>query len=170
MALNKIDFSRGIRPEEIQENFEYLQEQISRERLNVGGYGIASGLEIETIVNENTFAVNVSDGTVIDNEGLEVFISGKTIPIELPQLDEYKEAVSLSSNKTVTLRYTPYASNRRLPAQYAESYEPNVSGIVIKHYGSIYVDDYIRVRSINDKTVTVTGALYNDLEVTYSYF
>ena len=81
MALNKIDFSRGIRPEEIQENFEYLQEQISRERLNVGGYGIASGLDIETIVNENTFAVNVSDGTVIDNEGLEVFISGKTIPI-----------------------------------------------------------------------------------------
>ena len=169
MALNKIDFSRGIRPEEIQENFEYLQEQISRERLNVGGYGIASGLEIETIVNENTFAVNVSDGTVIDNEGLEVFISGKTIPIELPQLDEYREAVSLSSNKTVTLRYTPYALNRRLPAQYAESYEPNVSGIVIKHYGSIYVDDYIRVRNINDKTVTVTGALYNDLEVTYSY-
>ena len=43
MSLNIIDFSDGIRPEEIQENFEKLEDQISRERLGVGGSGIAYG-------------------------------------------------------------------------------------------------------------------------------
>ena len=38
--LNIIDFSNGIRPEAIQENFEILKNQIQRERKNVGGPGI----------------------------------------------------------------------------------------------------------------------------------
>ena len=55
MALNIIDFSRGIRPEEIQENFDMLQEQLSRERISVGGAGIASGLNITVNVSEDQF-------------------------------------------------------------------------------------------------------------------
>ena len=57
MSLNKIDFSDGIRPEEIQENFEYLQEQINRERISVGGEGIAYGFDITPIVTDNKFAI-----------------------------------------------------------------------------------------------------------------
>ena len=52
MSLNIIDFSDGIRPEEIQENFEKLEDQISRERLGVGGSGIAYGLDISFNVDD----------------------------------------------------------------------------------------------------------------------
>ena len=72
MALNIIDFSNGIRPEEIQENFEYLQEQLSRERASVGGVGIASGLEIKVVTNNSTFGIEISDGSIIDNNGDEI--------------------------------------------------------------------------------------------------
>lgn len=169
MALNIIDFSNGIRPEEIQENFEYLQDQLSRERASVGGVGIASGLEIIVHADQTSFEIELTSGSIIDEDGEEVFINGKTIPIDPPILYQYKETLNLSSDRTVQLKHIPYSLNRRLPAQYANSYEPEVSGITIKHRGSLYADDFIRVRSIQDRIVTVAGALLNDLEVTYSY-
>ena len=169
MALNIIDFSNGIRPEEIQDNFEYLQAQISRERASVGGTGIASGLEISINVNESDFEIILSDGTIIDDEGEEIFVTGKTIQIEPPILYEYKETLNLSKEKTVMLKYTPYAINRRVPVEFLNSYEPEVSGVNIKHKGSLYVDDYIRVRNVNGRLLTVAGALLNELEVSYYY-
>jgi hypothetical protein len=109
LALNIIDFSQGIRPEEIQENFEYLQEQIKKERISVGGPGIASGLEIKTIVNENDFYIEVSPGIVIDTEGNELYIQGTTLDIEPPELFQYKENVDVSDDKTITLTHKPYS-------------------------------------------------------------
>lgn len=169
MALNIIDFSNGIRPEEIQENFEYLQNQLSRERASVGGVGIASGLEITVHADQISFGIELSSGSIIDEEGEEIFIDGKMIPIDPPILYQYKETLNLSSDRTVQLKHIPYSLDRRLPAQYASSYEPEISGITIKHRGSLYADDFIRVRNIQDRIVTVAGALLNDLEVTYSY-
>lgn len=169
MALNIIDFSNGIRPEEIQENFEYLQNQLSRERASVGGVGIASGLEITVHADQTSFGIELSSGSIIDEEGEEIFIDGKMIPIDPPILYQYKETLNLSSDRTVQLKHIPYSLDRRLPAQYASSYEPEISGITIKHRGSLYADDFIRVRNIQDRIVTVAGALLNDLEVTYSY-
>ena len=169
MALNIIDFSNGIRPEEIQDNFEYLQAQLSRERASVGGTGIASGLEITINVNDNSFEIKLSDGTIIDDEGEEIFVSGKTIQIEPPILYEYKEVLNISKEKTVMLKYTPYAINRRVPVEFLNSFEPEVSGINIKHKGSLYVDDYIRVRNVNGRLLTVAGALLNELEISYYY-
>lgn len=169
MALNIIDFSNGIRPEEIQDNFEYLQAQLSRERASVGGTGIASGLEIDINVNENDFEIHLSDGTIIDSDGEEVFVMGKTIKIDPPILYEYKEVLNLSKNKTVMLKYTPYAINRRVPVEFLNSYEPEVSGVNIKHKGSLYVDDYIRIRNVNGRQLTVAGALLNELEISYYY-
>jgi hypothetical protein len=169
LALNIIDFSNGIRPEEIQENFEYLQEQLSRERASVGGVGIASGLEITIVTDNSKFGVELSSGSIIDNKGDEIFIDGKYIPIDPPILYQYKETLELTSDRTVTLKHVPYSLSRRLPAEYEYSFEPEVSGITIKHRGSIYLDDYIRVRNIQDKVITISGALLNELDITYSY-
>ena len=84
MALNIIDFSNGIRPEEIQENFQYLQDQIARERLSIGGAGIASGLDIAVDVSDDVFDLIISDGSIIDDEGNEIFIKGKVINVSPP--------------------------------------------------------------------------------------
>ena len=169
MALNIIDFSNGIRPEEIQENFEYLQEQLSRERASVGGVGIASGLEITVVIDSSTFGIELSSGSIIDNNGDEVFIDGKFVPIDPPILYQYKETLNLTSDRTITLKHAPYSLSRRLLVEHEGLFEPETSGITIKHRGSLYLDDYIRVRNIQDRVVTVTGALLNELDVTYSY-
>ena len=132
MALNIIDFSNGIRPEEIQDNFDILQEQISRERLSVGGSGIASGLNITPVVNDEAFYIEISDGSIIDDNGDEVFIKGKAIQVAPPILYQYKEYVTLSEDRTVVLKHIPYASNRRRPAEELSSFEPENSGIIIK--------------------------------------
>ena len=169
MALNIIDFSEGIRPEEIQENFNYLQDQIERERLNIGGSGIASGLEIEIKVSDDQFAIQVSDGTIVNNDGEEVYIYGGLIDIEPPILSNFQEPLVLTEDRTVTLKYSPYALNRRTPAQYLANYSPELSGIKINYRNSINRDDYIRVSDIANKTLTVTGALSRELTVTYKY-
>lgn len=169
MALNIIDFSNGIRPEEIQENFQYLQDQIARERLSIGGAGIASGLDITVDVSDDVFDLIISDGSIIDDEGNEVFIKGKVLNVSPPKLQSYTESCVLNEDKTISLKFTPYALNRRRPVEYLSSFEPEKSGIVIKYKNSLNLDDYIRVRDVIGKTVTVTGALKRDLEVSYKY-
>lgn len=169
MALNKINFSNGIRPEEIQENFEYLQEQLSRERVSVGGAGISSGLDIISDVSENSFNLIITDGSVIDDEGNEVFIKGTTLAVTPPKLQEYREYCVMNEDKEVFLKFSPYALNRRRPVEYLSSFEPEKSGITIKYKNSLNIDDYLRVRNINDKVLTVTGAMKRDLEVSYYY-
>jgi hypothetical protein len=169
LALNIINFSNGIRPEEIQNNFEYLQEQISRERVNVGGSGIASGLEITVNVTADTFQIELSDGSIIDDEGQEVFIKGQAIDINPPILYQCKEYLTLSEEKTISFKHTPYALSRRAPVEQLLSYEPEHSGIRINYRNSMNVDDYIRVRNILGKTAVVAGSISKDLEVTYYY-
>ena len=169
MALNIIDFSRGIRPEEIQENFDMLQEQLSRERLSVGGAGIASGLNITVNISEDQFFINVSAGSVIDQQGNEVFIDSKDIEIEPPILYQSRELITMNTDKTALLKHRPYSMNRRRPSEFLDSLEPDKSGVQIRYENSVNQDDYIRLRDIKDKTITITGALSNHLEVIYHY-
>ena len=169
MGLNIIDFSNGIRPEEIQENFDYLQAQLARERASVGGAGIASGLDITAYITNDSFYVNVSSGSVIDEEGNEVFIQSKNISIEPPILYQFRELITLDKDRKVTLKHRPYSLNRRCPAELLDSFEPELSGIYLRYENSVNQDDYIRVRDIQNKTIIVAGALSSNLEVIYNY-
>ena len=170
MSLHKIDFSDGIRPEEIQENFEILQEQLNRERLGVGGYGIASGFEITTINTANKFAIQLSEASIIDENGAELFIPACEINIEPPELYTALEHKTINYNNTISLNQIPYASNRRIPAEYLINKDPKVSGIYINYPANNYtVDDYIRVSDIKGSVLTVTGAISKEVVVRYNY-
>ena len=136
MPLNIIDFSNGIRPEEIQENFNNLQEQLNRERISVGGAGIAYGLNIKFDVVNNVFNAIVTDGVIITKDGEELFINGKILEIEPPILHESVERMQLNNNKSITLKHVPYALNRKCPAEALDTYEPEISGINIKENGT----------------------------------
>ena len=81
-SLKIIDFSRGIKSDEVMYNDNSLQNQINRERLAVAGSGINYGLEIKL----NEFKVSISEGTIIDNEGNEEYIATKTFEVEKPKL------------------------------------------------------------------------------------
>lgn len=169
MALNIINFSNGIRPEEIQDNFEYLQEQLSRERVSVGGAGISAGLDITVNVTNDVFNITVSSGSIIDEEGQEVFIESKTIEINPPILYQSKEYVVLSEEKTIELKHVPYSLDRRAPVEYTGAFEPENSGITVHYRNSVNSDDFIRVRDIKNRTAIIAGAVSRELEVQYNY-
>ena len=168
--LNKIDFSDGIRPEEIQENFEMLEEQIKRERLGVGGYGIASGFDITPVVDNNKFAIKVSSASIIDKQGNELFIPACEIDIEPPELYSTLEHRTINYNNTISLKQVPYATSRRMPAEYLSNKDPRLSGIYINYPANNYnTDDYIRVSDIKGTVLTVTGAISKEVVVRYNY-
>ena len=165
--LNRIDFSDGIRSEEIQENFENIQRQINRERINIGGYGIASGLNIEPIVDENNFGIKVSAASIITKDGEEIYIEEQIIDIPRPYITEQCEYLIATKENQVLLNEIPYSLDRKQPVQYSNSFLPAYSGINIKYTNSTAVDDNIRVKDIAGTTLTLTGLVKRSIEVKY---
>ena len=167
MTLHIIDFSDGIRSEEIQDNFDILDNQIKRTRLSVGGSGIASGLDITPIVTENQFAIKISQASIIDDNGNETFIEEQIVNIERPKLSKQREYLNADINNQVRLKEVPYMLDRTQPAQYGNSLSSLYTGINISYQNSISTDDYIRVKAINGNTLTLTGLTRRQVVVEY---
>ena len=167
--LNIIDFSKGIRSEEIQENFDILQNEINRERISLGGTGISSGLEITPIITADKFAIKINEASIITNNGEEIFINEQVIDIEKPQLISQCEFVTANSSNQILLKEIPYGLNRLKPSQYLDTYIPSYSGITINYKNSTKEDDNIRIKSIDGYTLTLTGLIKRNLKVTYYY-
>ena len=169
MKLNKIDFSDGIRPEEIQENFEMLQDQINRERLGVGGYGLSYGFNITTHISETDFYIEVGEASIVNEKGEEVYVPGCKIDIELPELYTTLEYKTINYNNQIDLKHIPYSVSRKRPSEYVPR-DPKFSGIYINYPSNSYnTDDYIRVSNITGTILTVTGAINREVVVRYSY-
>lgn len=167
MTLHIIDFSDGIRSEEIQDNFDTLDNQIKRTRLSVGGSGIASGLDITPIVTEDQFAIKISPASIIDNNGNETFIEEQVINIERPRLSKQREYLNADINNQAQLKEVPYMLDRVQPAQYGNSLSSLYTGINISYQNSTSTDDYIRVKAINGNTLTLTGLTRRQVVVEY---
>lgn len=167
MTLHIIDFSDGIRSEEIQDNFDILDNQIKRTRLSVGGSGIASGLDITPIVTENQFAIKISSASIVDDNGNETFIEEQIVNIERPKLSKQREYLNADINNQVRLKEIPYMLDRTQPAQYGNSLSSLYTGINISYQNSISTDDYIRVKAINGNTLTLTGLTRRQVVVEY---
>ena len=167
MSLHQINFSDGIRSEEIQDNFDILDDQIKRTRLSIGGIGIASGLDITPIVTENQFAIKISPASIIDNNGDEIYINEQILNIEKPKLSKQREYLSADVNNQVQLKEVPYMLDRTQPAQYGGTLSNLYTGIKISYQNSISTDDYIRVKAINGKVLTLTGLTSRQVIVEY---
>lgn len=106
--IKLIDFSNGIKSEEVMENDIALLNNIERERVAVAGYGISQGLEL----NMNNFECNISTGSIVDKDGIEKIINGRTINIEKPTIRTNQELLFLGDNGAVRLSEVPYADSR----------------------------------------------------------
>ena len=80
--LQKVDFSKGIRSTEIDNNFNVMQNQINDERVNVAGSGISSGLNFLL----KDFTLTITEGSLIDKKGEEINIGQTVFEIEKPML------------------------------------------------------------------------------------
>ncbi len=167
MSMHIINFSDGIRSEEIQDNFEILDSQIKRTRLSVGGSGIASGLNITPIVTNEQFAIKLSASSIIDKNGNETFINEQIINIERPRLSKQCEYLNADVNNQVQLKEVPYMLDRKQPVQYGNTLSSLYTGIKISYQNSASTDDYIRVKSVNGKVLTLTGLTRRQVVVNY---
>lgn len=68
--LTELDFTPGIRAEELNDNFDLIYKWITRERLRVGGWGIVEGFDITC--NSDLMKVMVGPGILINKQGDEV--------------------------------------------------------------------------------------------------
>ena len=165
--MHIIDFSDGIRSEEIQENFELLDGQIKRTRLSIGGTGIASGLNVTPLVSDNQFAIKVSAASIIDDNGDEIYIEEQIIDVERPKLSKQKEYLDADINNQIHLKEVPYMLDRKCPVQFGDSLAALYSGITVKYQNSSSIDDYIRVKNVAGKVLTLTGLTRRNIVVEY---
>lgn len=132
--IKVINFSQGIRSEEVYNNDLALQEQIERERLTIAGYGINYGLELFL----DDFNLNIAEGTLVNIDGKEIFLNRKSLEIEKPILIERAERAFPTEDGKIIINDIPYSIQRDKPSQYDEKknwnikacYEDNSSIIV----------------------------------------
>ena len=112
--LKILDFSQGIRSDEVTQNDFALQGQIERERLAIAGNGVNYGLELKLT---NDFELSITNGTIVDVFGKEQFIYGGVFNIQKPKI-KIKKGYAYAKNGIIKLNYTPYSINRNGPSQF----------------------------------------------------
>lgn len=141
MSLKRIDFSDGIRSDNIQYNFEDLQGQINYDRSFIVGPGIAKGLNID--VDETNYIITVNDGTIIDPDGAIINVKGKTYEIDLPSnimqtiIKDY-----VVNNGTITLTDIPYASNGKYIAAIDDKINDYHNDIIVNTLADNEIKDF----------------------------
>lgn len=160
--LKTIDFSKGIKSEEIQHNFGVVSQQFARERLSVAGHGIASGLEFKV----KGFALTIEAGSLVDIDGNEIFFDETKLAIQLPRLTTKRdETLTVQVGGQVVLDNIPYATTRLTPSQYATTSQ---YGITVVDYSN--TSKTLSVLSIEDKTLSIDARWDGKLvKVTYGF-
>lgn len=175
MALKIVDFSDGIRSDNIQYNFNDLQNQINYDRSFIVGSGIAKGLKID--IDEQTFTISVSDGSIVDPNGALIDIQGKSLKVDLPStilqtiIKDY-----VVQNKTITLVDTPYAANGRYiaainPALNDYHNDINITTLLGSEVTDFSTTDNANIFriNVNDNTI-VTVRYYIAYDVIYTIY
>lgn len=160
--IRDIDFTNGIKSENIQYNFQAVEEEIARERLAIAGSGVSSGLEF----SNNGFTLSVSAGSLVDVDGKEVFFDQLSVNIQLPRLITTKTVTyTVGTNGVITLPNIPYATTRKTPSEFATA---SNYGITVVDYSNS--TKTLSVVAISGKNITVDARWEGKLvNVTYSY-
>jgi hypothetical protein len=115
-TLLNLDFRPGIRDEDINYNFDLIKDWIDRERLRVGGWGIVEGFEFTKDLPN--FAVNISKGTLINEQGEEVIVDPYREIVGPPVYQKYQETVTVASDGTITLKFPVYSEQLHADVYY----------------------------------------------------
>lgn len=141
MSLKRVDFSDGIRSDNIQFNFEDLQNQINYDRSFIVGPGIAKGLNID--VDEKEYIITISDGTIVDPDGEIINVEGKKYEIDLPSniMQTIIKDYTVKDNKII-LSDIPYATNGRYIAAVDSKLNDYHNDIVVSTLTGTEISDY----------------------------
>ena len=158
--LKEIEFNSGVRAENIQYNFEVLQEQISADRLSTYGSGISRGFELS--INQFDFIIN--EGEIIVKDGSLIGIDKTIVNVSKPKLTTITENnLIVGTGGQIILKETPYDLERMHVSYIGES----TNGISIVSTNGIK----IQPRIITGNTIIVDDSYSNTtiVNVTYSF-
>lgn len=113
LKLNVLDFSRGIRANEINENFDLIKYWIEAERLRIGGWGIVEGFEMTKDLSN--YSVHVGPGIIINQYGEEIHVP-ETNPNLLSHITDegswhpqIETRLKIDTNGVLKLRFAMYS-------------------------------------------------------------
>ena len=118
--LNTLDFSLGIRAEEINDNFDLIRYWIEAERLRTGGWGLVEGFELTRDLSN--FTIHVDKGILINEHGAEIHVNEHTfgpIPISFRAV---RDVVTSDENGKVILSYPVYINALKHVIVYAPEF------------------------------------------------
>lgn len=119
--LNILDFSLGIRAEEINDNFDLIRYWIESERLRMGGWGLVEGFELTR--NLADFTIHVTSGLLINEHGEEVKVDEHTFHVGPPSYRTIVETVTADETGLLTLSYPMYSNRYHHVIYYLAGYE-----------------------------------------------
>lgn len=106
--LKPINFKNSIRGENIQYNFEFLEQRLRSEALSSGGRGIIEGMEITVI---DSTKIQVSPGRFIDASGDEVSFPGGEFRVKrFEPVEREARAIKVNALGQAALPSRPYSS------------------------------------------------------------
>lgn len=165
--LKKVDFTSGIRAETIQHNFDVLDGQIKRERRRIGGYGIVEGFEIYK--PQDSRAVHISEGVIINKKGEEKLIPGASLSILPLQAEELEVTLEANEAGQVFLPYRPYsaAHERHFDSTLYQNSYPTEELLI---WDANDPSRDIRALRVEGNIVTLDAAQWGGRRVTVKFF
>lgn len=115
--LLDLDFRPGIHDEDINFNFRLVEDWIERERLRIGGWGVVEGFDLTKDLPH--WAINISQGTLINKQGEEVIMEAHTEIVGPPVFQKYRETVTVSEAGLLTLKFPCYSDAQKHQIQYS---------------------------------------------------
>lgn len=104
--LTEIDFAAAVRSDLINKNFEVVNGWMKRERLRTSGFGLVEGFDM---TYNNDYAVSISAGVLIDENGDEIITDSAHIYCGKPTYTKMSETLKVQEGGIIELRYPPYS-------------------------------------------------------------
>ncbi len=178
LKLNILDFSRGIRSNEINENFDLIKYWIEAERLRIGGWGIVEGFEMTKDLSN--YSVHVGPGVIINQYGEEIHVP-ETDPNLLSHITEegswkrlVENGLRIDENGVLKLQFAMYS----VPHCRTITYAPPASMMdpSIEREFTVRVTDTGRelklngdIQSIIENTLLIPEYAGQEVDVEYYY-
>lgn len=118
LRLNKLDFAKGVRSNELNENFDLIKYWIEAERLRIGGWGIVEGFELTK--NLTNFTIDVGPGIIINQHGEEIHVPKTNPPLFAgpPVYETLVETHIVDESGLLKLNFAMYSNHNHHTIKY----------------------------------------------------
>lgn len=170
--IKRINFEQGIRANDIQYNFDVLDDQLKRERARIGGYGIVEGFEMEVL---SSTQIKINKGVIINKKGEELLVPEQIAHIADPVFVEHKlstheEALTVNAQGEIELPNYPYSDKKKgyIDTNFYQTHYPDIEKeLLIRDAQN--PDVKIRANKIEGKTVTLDANRWAGKKVFVEY-